>query len=402
MAAPSFAQSEIKRPSEIPLTAEAAVEVALNRSPALRAARARARAEEAAARAEGRPEDPKVVGDYKLGSGVGRTEVALTFDLWSLIGAGARGRASDAEHDRAEAALAEEALAVSQDVKSAVYEVQAASATLILRREHAAAARAMADLAEGQRRAGNIAELDLYQEEAAAGEADLDADRAEARLAGARAELARLMRVPTDAGWWTQASLAEPTAAEPEAAALAALAASRRPARGAALAAARAAAARERAWTSSSAGAFRLGAAGEREPDGTRLFGPAFEVDLPLFSLSKPRLQEAAARAEESEAAAEEESAALTAELETLRARLVAARKAVGRRRDVLVPARAGIVAEMQLRYNGMLTGAAQLLSARQAESDARRELVEALKEYWMTRAALERAVGGSLPEGKS
>jgi hypothetical protein len=86
------AQSGAKRPSEIPLTAEAAAAVALDRSPALKAARARARAEEALARADGKPENPKLVADYKAGSGAGRTELALTFDLWSLIGAGARAR----------------------------------------------------------------------------------------------------------------------------------------------------------------------------------------------------------------------------------------------------------------------------------------------------------------------
>jgi outer membrane protein TolC len=125
-------------------------------------------------------------------------------------------------------------------------------------------------------------------------------------------------------------------------------------------------------------------------------------LDLPLFNPSRPRLEAADARADEAAARADEEDAELTAELETLRARLSAARKAARRWRDVIVPARAGITAETQLRYNGMLTGAAQLLSARQAETDARRELIEALRDYWTTRAALERAVGGSLPEGKS
>jgi cobalt-zinc-cadmium efflux system outer membrane protein len=392
----------LKRPSEIPLTAETAAQVALDRSPALKAARARARAEEAQARADGVPEDPKLVGDYKLGSGVGRTEVALTFDLWSLVGAGDRRRASGAESERAEAALAEDALALSEDAKSAVYAVQAASATLILRRENASAARALLDLAEGQRRAGNIAQLDLDEERAAAGETDLGADRAEADLAAARSRLARLMRVPVDSGWWTQAALETPPKEIPEASALEALARSRRPARAAALAAARAASERARAWTSASAGALRLGAAAEREPDGTRLAGPAFELDLPVFDPSKPRLEAADARAAEAAANAEEEEADLTAELESLRARLDAARREAGLWRDEIVPARAGITEQMQLRYNGMLTGAAQLLAAREAETDARLRLIEALRDYWTTRAALERAVGGSLPEGKS
>jgi outer membrane protein TolC len=392
------AQSRLKRPSEIPLTAEAAVEVALNRSPALKAARARARAEEASARADGRPENPKLAADYKAGSGVGRTEVAFTFDLWSLIGAGSRGRAAGAERERSEAALAEEALALAAETKSAVYAVEAASATLILREENAQAARATADLAEGQRKAGNIAAAELYLEQSAAEQAALDADRAEAELAAARAVLARLMRVPTDSGWWTEASLPPPpSGAELDAAVLEKLARERRPARGAALAAARAADERARAWSTATAGSLRVGIAAERDPDGTRYAGPAVEMDVPMWDATRPRQRAADARADEAAADADEEDAELTAELEILRARLIAARKAAGRWRDVIVPARAGITAETQLRYNGMLTGAAQLLGARQAETDARRELIEALREYWTTRAALERAAGGSL-----
>jgi outer membrane protein TolC len=316
-----------------------------------------------------------------------------------LIGAGSRRRASGAERERAEAALAEETLALAENAKSAVYAVQAASATLILRRENASAARAVADLAGGQRKAGDIAALDLYQEQAAAEEAELDADRALASLEAARSELARLMRVPVNSGWWTQASLAAPGETDPDAAALAALATARRPARSAALAAARSAEQSARSWSSSSAGAMRLGVAAEREPDGHRLAGPAFDLDVPLFNAARPRLEAANARADEAAARAEEEDAELTAELETLCARLVAARKAARRWRDVIVPARTGITAQTQLRYNGMLTGAAQLLSVRRAETDARREFIEALREYWTTRAALERAVGGSLPE---
>jgi cobalt-zinc-cadmium efflux system outer membrane protein len=394
----AFAQTELKRPSQIPLTPESAVEVALNRSPALKAARARARAEEAEARADGRPENPRLAADYKAGSGVGRTELNFTFDLWSLIGAGSRGRAARAEDDRAEAALAEQALALAAETKSAVYAVEAASATVILRRENAVAARATADLAEGQRKAGNIAAAELYQEQAAAEQAELDADRSELELTTARAELARLMRVPTDSGWWTEAALPAPPDGEFEAVSLEKLSRERRPARGAALAAARAADQRARAWSTATAGGLRIGAAAEREPDGTRLAGPALEMDVPMWDATRPRQKAADARADQAAADADAEDAELTAELEILRARLSAARKAVRRWRDVIVPARAGIVAETQLRYNGMLTGAAQLLTVRQAETDARRALVESLRDYWTTRAALERATGGSLP----
>jgi len=359
------------RPSDIPLTADAAVEVALSRAPALTAARARAAAEKATARAEGRPEEPKLIASHEAGHGAGRTQMALTFDLWSLIGAGRRGRAGAAESRRADAVLAEAALALASETKAAVYAVQAASATVVLLRE----------------RAGSFRTGGSDVETADAEQAALDADRAEGDLEAARSRLARLMRVPTNSGWWTLAALAAPADAEPDAGALAALARERRPALQAALAAASAASERARAWSSSGAGALRLGVAAEKQPDGSRLAGPAVEMDMPLFATMVPRLEAADARAAEAEARAEDADAALTAELETLRARLAAARRAAGRCRETLIPARARVAAK---------TGSREAASALLA---ARLEWISALRDYWTTRAALEGAVGGTLPE---
>lgn len=44
-----------------------------------------------------------------------------------------------------------------------------------------------------------------------------------------------------------------------------------------------------------------------------------------------------------------------------------------------------------------MLTGLFQLLQARQAEIDTAREHIEALRDYWTARVALERALGGRI-----
>jgi cobalt-zinc-cadmium efflux system outer membrane protein len=44
-----------------------------------------------------------------------------------------------------------------------------------------------------------------------------------------------------------------------------------------------------------------------------------------------------------------------------------------------------------------MLTGVFQLLLARQNQIDAQRQSIEALRDYWLARTALEKAVGGRL-----
>ncbi len=248
-------------------------------------------------------------------------------------------------------------------------------------RERRRSARATADLAEGQRKAGNWPRRRTFIRESGRGgaggvgrriapESELTAWRG----GGAGASDARADGLGLVDGGGFGAAAGRPIRTPPfrwrrsrDRA--------RRPAREAPRWRRRGRAARERAraWSASSAGAFRLGAAGERQPDGKRLAGPAFELDLPAFNAARPRLEAADARADEAAARAEEEAAELTAELEILRARLVAARKAARRWRDAIVPARAGIAAETQLRYNGMLTGAAQLRRAPGRNGRARR-----------------------------
>jgi cobalt-zinc-cadmium efflux system outer membrane protein len=51
----------------------------------------------------------------------------------------------------------------------------------------------------------------------------------------------------------------------------------------------------------------------------------------------------------------------------------------------------------MQLEYNAMLAGVFQLLVAKRDEIDAGRGYIEALRDYWIARCDLERAVGGEL-----
>ena len=47
-----------------------------------------------------------------------------------------------------------------------------------------------------------------------------------------------------------------------------------------------------------------------------------------------------------------------------------------------------------------MLAGASQVLVAKQNELTARREFIEALRDYWIGHADLERAVGCAFPDG--
>jgi len=61
------------------------------------------------------------------------------------------------------------------------------------------------------------------------------------------------------------------------------------------------------------------------------------------------------------------------------------------------LPLRTAIVRETQLEYNAMLVGVFQVLEAKRQELDAGRIGIEALRDYWIARTELERAVGAPL-----
>ena len=87
--------------------------------------------------------------------------------------------------------------------------------------------------------------------------------------------------------------------------------------------------------------------------------------------------------------------------------RLAALRVETGRQmvlqyREVLVPLRKTVTEQALLHYNGMFISAFQLLMAKQGEVDARRGYIEALRDYWIARAELARALGGSLPSAEA
>ena len=59
------------------------------------------------------------------------------------------------------------------------------------------------------------------------------------------------------------------------------------------------------------------------------------------------------------------------------------------------------------MNYNAMTVSNLELFTTKAEEARTEREYVEAVRDYWITRAQLERAVGGSLrprpsAEGKS
>lgn len=79
------------------------------------------------------------------------------------------------------------------------------------------------------------------------------------------------------------------------------------------------------------------------------------------------------------------------------RDRLLAKKDLATYYRDELLPERTRVLTLTVEHYNAMLKGAYDLLLAKQNQLAADRSYIEALRDYWIARADLERAIGGSL-----
>lgn len=297
--------------------------------------------------------------------------------------------------------VAHEALQVAADVSKAFAEVQADTQLAELGRTVLQAAQAASDLAERQHRAGNITDLTLATERAAYQQAKLDVAREELALLTKREQLNRLL------GLWgpqTEWALAEKLPDLPSEEAplehLETVAIRQR---------LDVDAARKQSLLMSNAvalaraprllGVFEVGVHIHQDPDGPRLFGPTLSLELPVFD----RRQALLAKLEAQQRQADRRLAALSidarSEVRIARAQLLSARQAVDHYRNVLLPLREDVVEHAMLQYNGMQIGLYELLAAKREQIEAYRAYIGSVRDYWLARAELERAMGGRIGE---
>ena len=74
-------------------------------------------------------------------------------------------------------------------------------------------------------------------------------------------------------------------------------------------------------------------------------------------------------------------------------------RRLAEHQQNTVIPLRERIVQLALREFNFMLIGVAEVLRAKQDEYDAYAESIELVRDYWIARTGLERAVGGRLPE---
>jgi cobalt-zinc-cadmium efflux system outer membrane protein len=336
-----------------------------------------------------------VAGDASRGFGL-----SITDDFIGLFTMAARKRIAASELEGAKMRVADGVLRVAFVTKEAFFRFEAATQVAAMRRTIAAAGDAALDVATRLKEAGNISELDLANQESLREDAGADLLRSEADVLTAREALTRAMGLwGADAEYRIAPKLPELPAKEPPLDAAADVALVRRLDLGAARAKSESLArALDLAKSSRWFGSVSVGADFERAPEGFSVLGPTAGLELPIFD----QKQAAIARLEGQLRAARAREAALAvgirSEVREACGRALATRAIVKRYAEVIVPLRERVLALAQQQYDAMLLGVFPLIVAKQSETNAYREFIEALRDYWIARAALERAAAGPLP----
>ncbi len=289
-------------------------------------------------------------------------------------------------------------------VRTALYDVQADEQMLEMRRGVLEAMNASLALAERLRATGNIRAIDLANEQNACNQARLDLAAAEASTSEDRERLTSLMGLwGNDIEWRVAARLPELPADEIDVHDVE----KRAVAMSLELARSRcriAATAQELGLTEWRAlfPDLEAGVAVKKETDGSWGLGPAVAVPLPLFDQGQARIASGQAMLRRDF----ERHLALALDIRSAaraaRSKLLAARSRAVFFRDAVLPLREQIVQQTQLEYNGMLTGAFQLLAAKAQEIDGGRQSIEALRDYWRAREHLALILNGWRPSARA
>jgi cobalt-zinc-cadmium efflux system outer membrane protein len=387
-----------------PLTADASVQVALLRNRTLQATYEElsvAQADLVQAGLLGNPVFSASVALPVAGVADRGFGLAIGDDFVGLLTLAARKRVAESELQAAEARVADAVVRTTLDVESAFFRLVAAGQVLVMRRTVLDGSEAALEVARGQREAGNIGELDLANHELLVEQVRTDVVRSEADAASAREALTRLMGLwGPEAAYRVVDRLPELPAGELSGDRVEGRAVEQRLDLREAHAEAQAlshalAMTKNYRWL----GAATAGVGFEKSPEGFSVVVPTAGVELPIFDAK----QAAVARLEGRLRAALARETALAVDVRSqvreARDRLAAARTLVERYAGVVVPLRQRVTALSQQQYDSMLLGVYPLLLAKQNEVNTYREFIESLRDYWLARAELERAVGGALPQ---
>jgi outer membrane protein TolC len=383
-----------------PLTLDDAVRVALLANPQLRTRYAQLGLSAADVYNAGRLGNPTLSASILFGGDGNKTAFGLAQNFTDLLLLPARSRLAKGEFERTKATIGAALIDFSAAVEAAYHRVVGAEQVARMRETIATAADTSAALAQRFFDAGNISRLELELNQVDAQQTQLDLLAAKNAVAAARAELNQQLGLSADHNRWSVVEqLPPPVAAEDQLTTLQTLAENSR----LDLDAAR----REVALLEDNYGVARrtrlqgdsqIGVDTERETAGARLTGPTLALQLPLFQQGQGNVLRASAQLELSRAALDELRIAISNAVQLAHVRVVNTRAMALRYQQQLLPLRERIVKQTQQQANYMLIGQFELIRAKQQEYNSYQQALESVRDYWLARVELARAVGSRLP----
>jgi outer membrane protein, heavy metal efflux system len=381
-----------------PLTADSAARLALLNSPTLATHLDAVRAAEAELVTASQIKNPSLDIAVRLpDKPPSGTDIAgsVSADVLDALLAPMRKKIARNQLDQATMTAADDALTLVHDVRVAFYVYSAGRQTLEKQRQITSAAAAAMDFARRQHDAGNIDELSYVNYQSAAAEAQLNFARTQAKLDADRESLGRLLGINSSQIQWTVSDDLPPlpTKETPVDSSEATALKHRLDMDVAQHQVAMA----EQALSLTRNGLLtevRLGASMERETSGQTVVGPYLALDVPIFNQHQGEIAQAQAQLRLANDHLTELSVNVQSDVRLAADRLSSARSAADLASGTLLPLRKRATELTQQKYNGMLTGLYTLLAARQDELSADRDATEALRDYWIARADLDRAMG--------
>ena len=385
------------------LTAEATVQIALLNNPNLQAIYEDLGVTQADVVEAGLLENPVLFGQARFANRSEEStnyEFGITQNFLNILMQPARKKLSAIRFEQVKLQVADEVIRMVAEVRKSYFSVLGARQVRDLRNEITSAARSSFELAQRLHSAGNISDLELARENAHFEQSKLELANSETALLDAREQLTRLM------GFWgpqTNWRLPEqlpdiPTDEIPmehlESTAIESrldLAAEKKAVE--ALAQALGITIDWR-WI----GQIEVGISRERETDRTWVTGPALAIELPIFNQRQADIARLEAQLRRSQKKLTAQAIDIRSEVRSLRNRLIMQRNLINHYRGSVLPLREQIVDLTLKKYNYMLTGAFDLLMAKQQEFEAYQKYLEAVRDYWIIRADMQRSLGGRLP----
>jgi cobalt-zinc-cadmium efflux system outer membrane protein len=387
------------------LTLDEAVRVALLNNPSLQATFEEVGVSQADLAQASRIANPTFSASSRWGHpGAGaNVELSLVQDLLDVLAQPMRKGVAAAALEQTKLRVADEVLSLAAEVKEAYLAVQAQQQLVIRLRLVADVTEAAANFARKQREAGTIDDLALENQLALHRQSRVDVALAEAQVRSDRERLNRLLGLwGTRTAWRIAGHLPELPAQEIPLGGLESLAVARRQdlqaARWGVDLVGRALALKRRTrWFPIG---VEVGIDTEKDVTGERVTGPSLSLRLPIFDTGKASL--ARLEAEHRRAQRQLEALAINArsEVREARDRMLSARELAAYFGQVDLPQRIRILELTVRQYNAMFKGAYDVLLAKQAQVEAEKAYLAAWRDYWIARAHLEKALGGTLPGG--